>query len=44
MSLIEVWRDRRTSHRGPIRPPRLWKLVIALGLAVYLILRLSGYV
>jgi hypothetical protein len=41
MSLIEVWRDRRTEHRGPIRPPRLWKLLITLALVLFLIYRLA---
>jgi hypothetical protein len=28
MSLIRVRRERREEHRGPNRPPRLWRLVI----------------
>jgi hypothetical protein len=41
MSLIEQWRDRRKGV-APSRPPRLWKLLLTLGLVVYLILRLNN--
>jgi hypothetical protein len=36
MSLIRVRRERREEHRGPNRPPRLWRLI--LGLIIVLLL------
>ncbi|HSJ26506.1 MAG TPA: hypothetical protein VK929_17635 [Longimicrobiales bacterium] len=30
MSLIRVRRERREEHRGPNRPPRLWRLVLGI--------------
>ena len=41
MSLIEIRRDRKGQGGGPIRPPRLWKLIIALALVLYIIWQLS---
>jgi hypothetical protein len=36
MSLIRVRRERREEHRGPNRPPRLWRLI--LGFIIVLLL------
>jgi hypothetical protein len=30
MSLLSIRRERRNEHRGPNRPPRLWRLIIGL--------------
>jgi hypothetical protein len=37
MSLIEIRRDRKRGMGGPTRPPRLWKLALALILILYMI-------
>ncbi len=44
MSLIEVWRERKSERRGPTQPPRLWKLLITLALVLFLIYQLSQIV
>lgn len=36
MSLLNIRRERRAAHRGPNRPPQMWKLL--LGLAVVAVL------
>ena len=36
MSLLSIRRERKEEHRGPDRPPHLWKLL--LGLAVVAVL------
>jgi hypothetical protein len=30
MSLLSIRRERRDEHRGPNRPPRLWRLIVGL--------------
>lgn len=30
MSLLSIRRERRNEHRGPNRPPRLWRLIVGL--------------
>jgi hypothetical protein len=30
MSLLSIRRERRNEHRGPNRPPRLWRLIMGL--------------
>jgi hypothetical protein len=30
MSLLSIRRERREEHRGPNRPPRLWRLLVGL--------------
>jgi hypothetical protein len=37
MSLIRVRRERREEHRGPNRPPRLWRLVIGFIIVLLLL-------
>lgn len=37
MSLLNIRRERRAQHRGPNRPPRLWRLVIGLILVLLLV-------
>jgi amino acid transporter len=37
MSLIRVRRKRREEHRGPNRPPRLWRLLIGMILVILLL-------
>lgn len=42
MSLIGIRRERKQdSGGGPTRPPRLWKLLVALALVIYVIWQLS---
>jgi hypothetical protein len=41
MSLIGIRRERRSAQGGPSRPPRLWKLLVTLGLILYLIWHLG---
>jgi hypothetical protein len=44
MTLIEIRRERKRDSFGPNRPPRLWKLLLALLLVGYMIWYLSRYV
>ena len=37
MSLIEIRRERRQGAGGPVRPPRLWKMLLTLAVVLYLI-------
>jgi hypothetical protein len=37
MSLLSIRRDRRTEHRGPNRPPRLWRLIVGFILVILLL-------
>lgn len=37
MSLLSIRRERRDQHRGPNRPPRLWRLVIGFILVLLLV-------
>lgn len=41
MSLIEIRRERKRQAGGPVRPPRLWKLIAALALVAYIIWQLG---
>ena len=41
MSLIEIRRERKMGAGGPTRPPRLWKMVLAFLLVIYMIWYLS---
>lgn len=41
MSLIEIRRERKAGMGGPARPPRLWKLALALIVVLYMIWYLS---
>jgi hypothetical protein len=41
MSLIRVRRERREEHRGPNRPPRLWRLLAGFIIAILLFWWLS---
>jgi hypothetical protein len=43
MSLIEIRRGRKRDSIGPNRPPRLWKLLVALVLVGFMIWYLSRY-
>jgi hypothetical protein len=37
MSLLSIRRERREEHRGPNRPPNLWKLLVGLAIVVFLL-------
>jgi hypothetical protein len=37
MSLLSIRRERRNHHRGPNRPPRLWRLILGLVLVLFLV-------
>jgi hypothetical protein len=37
MSLLSIRRERREEHRGPSRPPRLWRLIVGFFLVLLLI-------
>jgi hypothetical protein len=37
MSLLSIRRERRQEHRGPNRPPRLWRLIVGLILVLLLL-------
>ncbi|HEX6309226.1 MAG TPA: hypothetical protein VFZ69_13610 [Longimicrobiales bacterium] len=37
MSLLSIRRERREGHRGPDRPPRLWKLILGLCIVIALL-------
>ena len=37
MSLLSIRRERREDHRGPHRPPNLWKLLIGLAIVAILV-------
>jgi hypothetical protein len=41
LSLIEIRRERRQGSGGPTRPPRLWKMLLTLGVVIFLIWYLS---
>jgi hypothetical protein len=43
MSLIRVRRERREEHRGPNRPPRLWRLLLGFILVLLLLWYLRQY-
>jgi hypothetical protein len=43
MSLIEIRRERRSQGGGPTRPPKLWRLLIALAVIAYLLWYLSRF-
>jgi hypothetical protein len=36
MSLLSIRRERRDEHRGPNRPPRLWRLIAGFVLVLLL--------
>jgi hypothetical protein len=44
MSLIEIRRERKQGMGGPTRPPKLWKLLVALAAVVYTIWYLTRLV
>jgi hypothetical protein len=37
MSLLSIRRERREEHRGPNRPPNLWKLLVGLAIVLFLL-------
>jgi hypothetical protein len=37
MSLIEIRRDRKQGAAAGARPPRLWKMLLALAVILYLL-------
>jgi len=37
MSLLEIRRERKAEAGGPIRPPRLWKLLLGMAVVAYLL-------
>jgi hypothetical protein len=37
MSLLSIRRERRDAHRGPNRPPHMWKLVLGLCIVIALL-------
>jgi hypothetical protein len=41
MSLLSIRRERREEHRGPNRPPRLWRLLVGLIIVAVLLWYLS---
>ncbi|MEX0907750.1 MAG: hypothetical protein WD054_05425 [Gemmatimonadota bacterium] len=43
MSLLSIRRERRAEHRGPDRPPNLWKLLIGLVMVVILLWYLAQW-
>jgi hypothetical protein len=43
MSLIGVWRDRKQLSTGPNRPPRLWKLIVAIIVVGIVLWRLAHF-
>lgn len=43
MSLLSIRRERREEHRGPNRPPQMWKLLLGLCIVAALIWYLSQY-
>jgi hypothetical protein len=44
MSLLRIRRERKTQTTGPVRPPRLRRLLFGLAVVVFLIWYLSGLV
>lgn len=42
MSLLRIRRERKAETIGPVRPPRLSRLIIGLIVAVFVIWYLSG--
>jgi hypothetical protein len=43
MSLLSIRRERREEHRGPNRPPHMWKLLLGLAVVAALIWYLSEF-
>ena len=43
MSLLSIRRERREEHRGPDRPPQLWKLLLGLAVVAVLLWYLSQF-
>jgi hypothetical protein len=43
MSLLNIRRERRETHRGPDRPPQLWKLLLGLGIVAALLWYLTQF-
>jgi hypothetical protein len=43
MSLLSIRRERRDDHKGPNRPPQMWKLLLGLAIVAALICYLSQY-
>lgn len=44
MSLIEIRRDRKRQSGGPTRPPKLWRLLLALAVIAYLLWYLNRFI
>lgn len=44
MSLIRIRRNRREQTGGPVRPPSLWKLILALAAVVAAIWWLGRFI
>jgi hypothetical protein len=43
MSLLSIRRERREEHRGPNKPPRLWRLMIGLVIVAVLLWYLGRF-
>ncbi|MGH7446702.1 MAG: hypothetical protein ACRELT_04030 [Longimicrobiales bacterium] len=43
MSLLSIRRERREGHRGPNRPPQLWKLLLGLGVVAAVLWYLTQF-
>ncbi|HSK18931.1 MAG TPA: hypothetical protein VK912_07310 [Longimicrobiales bacterium] len=43
MSLLNIRRERREGHRGPHRPPQMWKLLLGLAVVAALIWYLAQF-
>jgi hypothetical protein len=42
MSLLRIRRERKSESTGPVRPPRLGRLLVGLAIVIFAIWYLSG--